>query len=252
MSTNLEKPRSEVVRSSITKLPKITFWRRMYRRVFVGIARILVWMFTNTTVYGKENIPKQGPALFVANHLGDADLVIGLAVATLPVDFFVKSELYDYPILGKLLEAYGVIWIHRGQPDRRALRAAFKGFEEGRVISIAPEGRESLTGALEEGTGGAAYLAYKAKVPILPSVFVGTENARIFGNLKRLRRSKITVTISELFWLDEYPNRKEAISQGTRQIMKTLASLLPMEYRGVYRYPQDEESDGSVAERDSI
>lgn len=224
----------------------------MYRRLFIGVTRLLVWLFTDTEVYGIENIPEQGPALFVANHLGDADLIVGLAVVTLPVEFFVKSELFEFPILGKLLEAYGVIWIHRGQPDRRALRAAFQGFEQGRVISIAPEGRESLTGSLEEGTGGAAYLAYKAKVPILPSVFIGTENARIFGNLKRLRRSKVTVRIGSLFWLDEYPNRKEAIDQGTQKIMQKLAELLPTEYRGVYRAPQDVETDDSIAGRDKI
>jgi 1-acyl-sn-glycerol-3-phosphate acyltransferase len=209
-------------------------------------------MFTRTEVYGVENIPKRGPALFIANHLGDADLVIGLAVATVSVDFFVKSEILNIPILGKLLEAYGVIWIHRGQPDRRALRVAFQGFEEGRVISIAPEGRESLTGALEEGTGGAAYLAYKAKVPILPSAFVGTENARIFGNLKRFRRSNVTVRIGELFWLEEYPNHKQAINQGTQQIMQAIADLLPSEYRGVYRSPQGKESDDTIARMDRI
>jgi 1-acyl-sn-glycerol-3-phosphate acyltransferase len=238
MSTKFPKPRSEVVSSNITKLPELTFWRRVYRRFFISFLRVLVWVFTSTEVHGIENIPKQGPALFVGNHLGDADLVIGFAVATVSIDTFIKAEIYDIPILGKLLDAYGVIWIHRGQPDRRALRAAFQGFEEGRVISIAPEGRESLTGGLEEGTGGAAYLAYKAKVPVLPSSFVGTENARIFGKLKRLRRPKVSVRIGELFWLDEYPNRKQAVNQGTQQIMQMLADLLPPEYRGVYRSPE--------------
>lgn len=252
MSTNIPKPRSEVVSSNITKLPELTFWRRLYRRIFVWVMRILVWLFTRTEVYGVENIPEQGPALFVANHLGDADVIVGLAVTTVSVEFFVKSELYHYPVLGKLFDAYGVIWIHRGQPDRRALRAAFQGFKEGRVISIAPEGRESLTGALEEGTGGAAYLAYKAKVPILPSAFVGTENAQIFGNLKRFRRSKVTVRIGELFWLEEYPERKQAINQGTRQIMQTIADLLPPEYRGNYNSPGNEEFSDTIIGKDRI
>ena len=248
MSTNVPKPRSEVVSSSITNLPRLTLWRRVYRRVFVWFLRILVWVCTSTKVHGIENIPKQGPALFVANHFGDADLVIGLVVASVSVDTFIKAEIYNIPILGKLLDAYGVIWIHRGQPDRRALRAAFQGFEEGRVITITPEGRESLTGGLEEGTGGAAYLAYKAKVPILPTSFVGTENARIFGSLKRFRRSKVTVRIGELFWLDEYPNRKQAINQGTQQIMRTLAALLPPEYRGVYQYPENHGTNDTKVE----
>jgi 1-acyl-sn-glycerol-3-phosphate acyltransferase len=252
MSTNIPKPQSEVVSSDITKLPKLTFWRRLYRRIFIWVMRILGWLFTRTEVYGVENIPKRGPTLIVANHLGDADLIVGLAVVTISVEMFIKSEIYYTPILGKLLDAYGVIWIHRGQPDRRAIRSAFQGFKEGRVISIAPEGRESLTGALEEGTGGAAYLAYKAKVPILPFALIGTENARIFGNLKRFRRSKVTVRIGELFWLEEYPDRKEAINQGTRQIMRTIAGLLPPEYRGVYSSHEYEQSDATIVGKDRI
>lgn len=252
MSTNIPKPQSEVVSSDITKLPELTFWRRLYRRIFVWVMRILAWIITRTEVYGVENIPKRGPALIVGNHLGDADLIVGLAAVTISIEMFIKSEIYYTPILGKLLDAYGVIWIHRGQPDRRAIRSAFQGFKEGRVISIAPEGRESLTGALEEGTGGAAYLAYKAKVPILPLAFVGTDNESISGSLKRFRRSKVTVRIGELFWLEEHPDRKQAINQGTQQIMQKIAELLPPEYRGVYRSSVYEESDATIVGKDRI
>jgi 1-acyl-sn-glycerol-3-phosphate acyltransferase len=103
------------------------------------------------------------------------------------------------------------------------------------MIAIAPEGRESLSGALEEGTGGAAYLALKSGAPILPITFTGTENARIYGNLKRLHRSQVTLTVGALFRLDEYPDRRQAVELGTQKIMRTLAAQLPPEYRGIYR-----------------
>ena len=50
------------------------------------------------------------------------------------------------------MDWYGIIWLHRGQADRRAIRAALDGFAEGRIIVIAPEGRYSLVGGLEEGS----------------------------------------------------------------------------------------------------
>ena len=103
------------------------------------------------------------------------------------------------------------------------------------MIAIAPEGRESMTGALEEGTHGAAYLALKAGVPILPVTFTGTENSRVYGNLEKLRRTEISMIVGPPFTLDEPSNRKEAIEEATRKIMGILAAQLPEHYRGVYR-----------------
>jgi hypothetical protein len=108
---------------------------------------------------------------------------------------------------------------------------------EGRFVSIAPEGRKSLTGALEEGTDGAAYLAIKLDTLLLPVTFTGTENRRIFGNLKHLRRTAVTVTIGEPFRLKTTEDRRKDIAQGTLTIMHTLAHQLPSEYRGVYQTP---------------
>lgn len=228
------KPRSQVVHPEITRLPRLTVWRRIFRRFAVTLIRVVVWLFTRARTYGFEHIPHQGPVLVVSNHLGDADMVMGMALSPVQVDALSKAELYDYPILGKLMDAYGVIWVHRGQPDRHALRAALDGLRQGRFIAIAPEGRESLTGALEQGTEGAAYLALKAGVPILPLTFTGTENARIYGNLKRLRRTDVTMTVGAPFRLEEMPDRKRAIELGTQKIMYALAVQLPSEYRGVY------------------
>jgi 1-acyl-sn-glycerol-3-phosphate acyltransferase len=191
-------------------------------------------------VEGLENFPRQGPALVVVNHLGDADIVLGLAVLPAPIDALAKMEMYDFPIIGKLMAWYGVIWLHRGQPDRRALHAALQGFQEGRLIGIAPEGRESLTGSLEEGTAGAAFLALKGKVPLVPVTFTGTENSRIYGNLKRLRRTPVSLRVGPAFWLETGASRAAALREGTEQIMRRLAGQLPPEYRGVYHIREGE------------
>jgi 1-acyl-sn-glycerol-3-phosphate acyltransferase len=146
-----------------------------------------------------------------------------------------KAELHKIPLLGWAMDAYGVIWVHRGQPDRRALRVALQALKEGRIVGIAPEGRESLTGALEAGTGGAAYIAVKASVPLLPITFTGTENKRVYRNMIRFRRTEITMRIGELFMLEDFGNWKEDVGRGTEKIMYTLAQQLPFEYRGPYQ-----------------
>jgi 1-acyl-sn-glycerol-3-phosphate acyltransferase len=231
----MQKPLSRDFRPEITSLPRLTAARRALRTLYRWLSKIVIALCTRYQVHGLENFPSQGPALVVVNHLGDADIILGLAFFPAPVDALAKMEMYDFPVVGKLMDSYGVVWVHRGQPDRRALRAALQGFRDGRLIGVAPEGRESLTGSLEEGTGGAAYLALKGNVPIVPVTFTGTENARIYGNLKRMRRTAVSLTVGLPFRLEVGADSRQAVQKGTDLIMHRLAEQLPAQYRGVYQ-----------------
>jgi 1-acyl-sn-glycerol-3-phosphate acyltransferase len=245
MSTIMEKPITEIYRPELTRLPPLSIKRKIARWLLKILTWILTRLLLKTTVEGREYIPREGPILMVSNHLGDADGVVGLAVAKVPFDVLGKIELYQIPYFGKLLDWYGIIWVHRGRPDRRALKAVLNGLAEGRMVAIAPEGRESLSGSLEEGTDGAAYIAIKADVPILPIVITGTENWRIYGNLKKFRRTQVTARVGPPFRLENTGNRRSDIAVGTKTIMTTLAQMLPPEYQGVYRDAIEEGHDSA-------
>jgi 1-acyl-sn-glycerol-3-phosphate acyltransferase len=143
--------------------------------------------------------------------------------------------LYDHWLVGPLFRAYGVIWVHRGQPDRKAIRAALDALEQGRMVVLAPEGRQSITGELEEGTDGATFLALKSGAPIVPVAITGTDNENIYSNFKRWRRPRVTLSVGEPFFIREQPDRQMTIRAGTRQIMESLARLLPESYQGIYK-----------------
>jgi 1-acyl-sn-glycerol-3-phosphate acyltransferase len=170
------------------------------------------------------------------NHLGDADTAFLLGFLPFLPEALGKVELYEFPILGRLMDWYGIIWLHRGRPDRRALGCAMDVLAEGRFIVIAPEGRYSLVRGLEEGSPGAAYLALKAKAPVVPIALTGTENTSVYGDLRRLKRPKITLTVGQPFHLlNEGAEVQDNLQSGTRKIMESLAQLLPIEYRGFYK-----------------
>ncbi len=228
------KPISRRAAAEITRLPELTPTRRWFRRLLHRLARLLAVLLTRLEAFGLENVPLEGPALIVTNHLGDADMVAGLAISPRLPDFIAKIELFDFPLLGWIMQGYGVIWVRRGVPDRRALRAALEGLSEGRLIAIAPEGRESVTGALEEGTHGAAFLALRSGAPVLPVTVTGTEN--FYRNLRRFKRTPISITVGRPFHLSAMAGARHAeLEQATQEIMKTLARQLPPEYRGVYQ-----------------
>ncbi len=231
------KPVTDVWRPELVALPPLTFGLRLRRAFLRGLARLLTALALRTTVTGLENFPKRGPALIVINHLGDADVfpLLSRLPTIAPLEALAKIELYDHWLVGPFFRMYGVIWLHRGRPDRKAIRAALKALAEGRLVTLAPEGRQSVIGGLEEGNNGAAFLALNSGASIVPVALTGTENSNVYSHLKRLKRASVTLSVGRPFFLQEQPDRHETIQQGTRQIMESLANLLPEAYRGQYK-----------------
>ncbi len=238
-SSPTPKPISDIWRPDLTRLPALTRGRRLFRHFLKLLCRIVIFVCTKTTIHGLENYPLRDPALVVINHLGDPDAVLLLAALPDFPEVIGKIELRNIPVLRLVMDMLGVIWVHRGQPDRRAISAALEAFSQGRRIIIAPEGRESVSGALEEGTEGAAFLALRTGVPVVPITITGSEFRLIENNLKEFRRMPVMLRVGKSFVLPQHANNKVALQEGTRIIMETLARQLPPKYRGVYGYVKD-------------
>ncbi|HEY5902140.1 MAG TPA: lysophospholipid acyltransferase family protein [Anaerolineales bacterium] len=237
------KPVTDVWQPELVRLPERTPMRRAVRGFLRGLMRAIMRVCLKAELRGMENLPRRGPFVLVINHLGDADVPLLVGALPMELDGFAKIELRSFPILGKVFDWYGVIWLHRGQADRRAMRAALQGLEQGRVIALAPEGRYSLIQGLEDGSDGAAFLARKADVPVVPIALTGTENEHTYRNLRRFRRAPVTLTVGVPFRLGEEGGvkRSERLKEDTRRIMEGLAALLPEEYKGVYGERKKEE-----------
>lgn len=206
----------------------------MYR-FFKALVRALLRALTHYDVEGEENLPSGGPLLLVFNHLAWWDAPVAMATLPWRMRAMALKDLQRVPVTGQLLGLSDPIWVDRGRYDREALRQALAALADGQVLGIAPEGRMSVTGALERGKTGPVFIARKADVPILPVGLTGTEKA--LGEWRRFRRPHIRVTIGRVFRLpdrSEYSTRKEWRQADADFIMERLAELLPAEYRGVY------------------
>lgn len=198
----------------------------------LAILRFLVRTLTRFHIEGMENLPVGQATLVVSNHLHTFDAPV-MGVALPHHAYTLAAEKYQKHIFGIVLRMASVIFINRGLVDRAALRQAFNVLEDGMWLIVAVEGTRSSTGALAEGKNGAAYIATRADVPLVPVVVWGTE--KIIPAWARLRRADVYVRYGPPFRLPTGHARADQLDAHTDHIMATLASMLPEEYRGLYR-----------------
>ncbi len=205
------------------------FIRWLIRRIFNLIARV--------EVSGYEYLPNEGSCVITTNHLGIVDVPIAFYALDRWDMFVMIGEKWQEVNLFRWVGKYfNFIFIDRFNPDIKALRKVISLMEKNNILVIAPEGTRSRTGSLIEAKPGASYLAAKLNRPIVPVGITGTEDKTILSNLKRLRRSPVTVTAGPAFTLPPLPreHRDEALKQYTDEIMCHIAAILPEKYHGVY------------------
>lgn len=144
----------------------------MNRRVF-RFFYALVWPFFNLfhpgKVYGREHIP-QGAALLCGNHTRLSDpLYVLYAMGRKNNPFIMaKAELLRIPVLGFLLKKFGVFGVDRGKSDVGAIKEAIRILRGGDKLLMFPEGTRFKDGETQGAKTGAAMLALRTGVPVVP------------------------------------------------------------------------------------
>jgi 1-acyl-sn-glycerol-3-phosphate acyltransferase len=202
-----------------------------------SLIRILLNSIANFELRGRENLPLTGGMILASNHIGIIDIILvyyGLDRTDLFIPVAEKWEKIGWiRWLGKHLN---FLFVDRYNPDLKALRKMVALMEQGKCLVIAPEGTRSRLGSLIEGKPGVAYLAARSGFPVIPIAITGTEDKVVFGNIKRFKKSTITLTGGKPFIVPPLPkqDRDTALQKSTDEIMCQIAVLLPERYRGVY------------------
>jgi 1-acyl-sn-glycerol-3-phosphate acyltransferase len=201
------------------------------------LIRLLLNVIARFELRGKENVPLSGGMIIASNHIGILDIIMvyyGIDRTDLFIPVAEKWEKIGWiRWLGKHLN---FLFVDRYNPDLKAMRKMIALMEEGKCLVIAPEGTRSLTGSLNEGKPGVAFLAARSGFPVVPVAITGTEDKMLLENVKRFRKSTITLSGGKQFIIPPLAkeNRDAALNNATDEIMCQIAVLLPEKYRGVY------------------
>lgn len=174
-------------------------------------------------VYGIENVPKRGGVVIVANHASDFDPPLLASSVRRPVAYMAKEELFRVPLLGRAIRLYGAYPVKRGSPDRSAIRAALSQLEAGWAVGVFPSGTRTPDGRIPVPKLGAAMIAAKAQVPLLPVSLWGTEQIIPKGSTLP-RAVPVTIRIGDLIPAPTSTEREE-LERITQQCIDKIHAL---------------------------
>lgn len=202
------------------------------------LRRIICWLLRKLTVTefkGIENIPLTGGLLIATNHMSRMDIPVLFLTPNRPeMTALVTTKYLKYPLIRWFIITAQGIWLDRDAADFGAFRTAVDALNKGIAIGIAPEGTRSENAQLLEGKPGAALLALRAVVPIIPVAIVGTEDA--VRKMLRFQKPHITAEFGQIIPAPKLDrnNREGQLQQLTDEMMCQIAVMLPEKYRGYY------------------
>jgi len=183
------------------------------------VCRAILLLVRRWQVEGAENLPRQGGVVIAANHISYWDPVVVGCAFKRRVFFLAKEELFRIPFFATLITKLGAFPVRREAMDRRALRLATEKLAAGNPVVVFPEGTRSHTGELLQPHLGAALLAIRGGVPILPVAVYGTRG--IIGKV-RVRVGK-PIYFPELYGTKP---SKASLAAVSSHVMEKIAELL--------------------------
>ena len=219
--------------------PKRRFLRFLIRTIgFTLLAKL-------DRVEGLENIPAQGPAILMINHIAFIDPIVVLHVVPRNIVPLAKMEVYNYPLVGIFPKLWEVIPVRREEVDRRAVQQVLEVLKAGEIVLVAPEGTRG--NQLQRGKEGVAYLASRSGAPIVPVAVEGTPGFPTLRFTARWKGPGAHIRFGRPFRFKQELKRagSDQIRKMTDEAMYILAGLLPEHRRGEY-------SDLTQATQESI
>ena len=167
-------------------------------RAFYQVARSLVVGFSRTwmraRVDGAEHVPQEGAFILAPVHRSNMDTPIAACVTRRRLRYMGKDSLWKKQPYRWLLSSLGGFPVTRGSADREALKRCIQVLQAGEPLVLFPEGERKSGPLVEPLFDGAAFVAAKAAVPIVPVGIGGSERVMPKGS-KLIYPRKVHVVV---------------------------------------------------------
>ena len=183
-----------------------------YKKWFPRLGPIANLLYPRV-VYGKENIPNV-PCLVCANHSSYVDpVLVALSFGKeRPIHFMAKIELFRRKWQEKFFGELGAFGVDRDGADIGAIRAVMKYIRAGETVGIFPEGTRVAAVGMVEAKSGAARMAAKLRVPIVP----------VYISRRKPLFRKVKIVIGEPIYV---PADTQDFQLVTNELMETIEGL---------------------------
>jgi 1-acyl-sn-glycerol-3-phosphate acyltransferase len=148
---------------------------RIFYKICWSIVVPIFRLYTRLTVSGREHLPTEGAYIIAPNHRSYLDTPFVGAIDWRRTRFMGKQEMWDHRVFGWIFSALGSFPVNRGSADREALQRAIDALSTGDPLVLFPEGERKQGPEVQPLFKGAAYVAIKAGVPIVPVGIGGSE-----------------------------------------------------------------------------
>lgn len=203
-----------------------------------AFTKAVVFSLARWEVVNADLLPAEGGIVLVSNHKHLLDPPLIAASMKRRLHPMAKRELFETPLIGWILWAYGAFPVRRYSADIGALRAARNHLRGGKVVLMFPEGTRSMPGdGMRPALPGAAMVALLAGVKVVPVAVTGTEGIKIPGVFflwLRRRRLTFRIVFGEPFDLPKHSADTKQAEAATDFMMRRVADLLPESYQGAY------------------
>jgi len=217
---------------------RLAWWRRWLARPFIRAAfGLLFHILSPIRITGRQNVMLGKPYIVAINHVSLFEAPFIGVFWPEQLEVMGAVDVWSKPGQNLLARLWGGIPVHRGEYDRAVFDKILAALAAGYPLLIAPEGGRSHKPGMRDAKPGIAYLVEQSGLPVIPVGIVGTTDD-FWHKAMQGKRPQLEMHIGKPVHLPQVEGigtaRRASRQHNADLVMRTIAGLLPEDYRGVY------------------